>query len=242
MHRSTWRTSAAPAALLLAAACGLSIDLDGAAVRGSGVAATDERTLADFDRIEVGGSLLVDVHVGGAPRVVLTGDDNLLPLVRTDVRGGTLHVEPKERIRPTERIRIEVTARALDGLGVSGSSTVTASGVRSAAFHAAVSGSGELTADGTFGDLTCSVSGSGGLALRGPARTVDASVSGSGELDLLEVPARAAEVTVSGSGDVGVHATERLDARISGSGDVRYRGEPAVQSSISGSGTVRRVS
>lgn len=229
-----------PLAALAMAAC-ISFDFDGNAVRGSGASATDDRALATFDRIEVGGAFDVDVRVGGSPGAVVTGDDNLVPLVETEVRGRTLHIRSDRRLRPTAGLRVEVTAPALDALAVSGASEVSATGVRSSAFQASVSGSGELVADGAFGELSCSVSGSGELTLRGSAETVDASVSGSGEIDLLSVPARKVAVTVSGSGDVGVHATERLEARVSGSGDVRYRGTPAVETKVSGSGSVRRA-
>jgi hypothetical protein len=227
-------------AALSMAAC-FSIDFDGAAVRGSGTSATDERALTTFDRIEIAGAFDVDVRVGGSPRAVVTGDDNLVPLVETEVRGRTLHVRSTRNLRPSAGLRVEVTAPALDALAVSGSAAVSASGVRSPAFRASVAGSGELVADGAFGELTCSVSGSGELVLRGSAETVDASVSGSGEVDLLSTPARSVVVTVSGSGNAGVHATERLEARISGSGDVRYRGTPAVESTVSGSGSIRRA-
>ncbi|CAN5805866.1 head GIN domain-containing protein [soil metagenome] len=220
--------------------CGISI-WDGPSVAGSGVITSQSRSVHAFDRIDVGGQYDVVVTVGATRSVVLEGDDNLLPLVRTEVRGGTLHVESDNDLRPSREIRIEIVVETLRGIHSGGSSDVAVRDVRAPAFEASVSGSSELTANGQFGDLSTSISGSGEIHMNGTADAIDGKVSGSGELDLLQVRARAARIDVSGSGDAAVQVSERLDASVSGSGDVRYSGRPSVNADISGSGSVDRI-
>lgn len=226
-------------ALTLATACGVSIDLDGAGVRGSGVSETERRSVEAFDRVDVGGNIDVEIEVGPATGVTLTGDDNLLPIVETEVREGTLHLRPREEVDPRAGMRATITTPSLEAASIGGSGEVRIRGVRADAFDAGVRGSGSMVADGSFGDLTVEVSGSGELALSGSADRVDALVTGSGEIDLVEVRARTAHVRVTGSGDASIHATDSVDARVSGSGEVRYAGDPAVWSHVSGSGKVR---
>lgn len=236
------RTIPVLAALALAAAptaCGFSIDLDTAKVRGSGVSATDRRSVGAFDRIDVSGNFDVVVQVGSPVSVVLTGDDNLLPLVETTVQGSTLKIRPTERIGPRAGMTVNVTTPTLDGIDVGGSGDVTVHGVRSRSFRAGVHGSAGMVVDGAFGDLGADVSGSGSLRMSGTAERIRAGVSGSGEIDLVEVPARTARVRVSGSGDIALRVSDSLDADVSGSGDVLYDGRPRVRSHVSGSGTVR---
>lgn len=228
-------------AAMPALGCGISVDWDGPAVAGSGVRTSVTRSVATFDRVDVGGEYDVVIRVGAAPSIDLEGDDNLLPLIRTEVRGGTLHVEADEDMRSREPIRITIGVATLNAVHSGGSSDIAIRDVRSAAFAASVSGSSELVADGTFGDLTAEISGSGEIHMRGTADEVDGRVTGSGELDLLEVRARSARVDVSGSGGATVQVSERLDAEVSGSGDVRYRGQPAVTADVSGSGAVERI-
>jgi hypothetical protein len=208
---------------------------------GSGVAKSETRDVSGFDRVAVEDDFVVEVTVGPAASLSLTGDDNLLPHVRTEVRGGTLHVEDARELDPTETIRVRITIPMLRGLASSGSSGVRATGIRSDAFGASVSGSGEMVADGDFGDLDVTISGSGMIRLQGTADEIDGSVSGSADLDLARVAARRATVRVSGSGDVVVQVTESLDAEVSGSGDVRYLGTPRVEARTSGSGSVHRA-
>jgi hypothetical protein len=223
------------------AACGISVDWDGPAVAGSGVRTSVTRTVSAFDRVDIGGEYDVVIRVGAASSVALEGDDNLLPLIRTEVRGGTLHIDSSDDLRSREPIRITIGVAALNGVHSGGSSDVAVRDVRSEAFDASVSGSSDLTANGDFGDLSASISGSGEIHMNGTAEGIDGRVSGSGELDLLEVRARSARVDVSGSGGATVQVSERLDAKVSGSGDVRYRGRPVVQADVSGSGEVERI-
>lgn len=208
-------------------------------IDGSGQVVSQSRAAAGFDRVAVEDEFDVVVTVGPAHAVQVTGDDNLLPYVRTEVRGGTLHIETDRDLDPTRGIRLTVSTPSLVSLSASGSSDVRATGVRAAAFDASSSGSSDLVGEGDFGDLRSSVSGSGSMRLSGTADDVDAAVSGSGDLDLARVAARAARVRVSGSGSASVHAVETVNASVSGSGDVRYAGSPRVESSVSGSGSVR---
>lgn len=226
------------ALVFLASGCGISVDWDGPAVAGSGVSTTETRPVAAFDRIDLSGDFDVVVDVGRTRSVVITGEDNLVPLVRTEVRNGTLHIEREQDFRTHQDIRIEISVERLRGLHSGGSSDVDVRNVRSTAFDISVSGSSELSASGDFGDLDASIGGSGEIRMEGTADEIEASVSGSGEMDLLDLAARTARIGVSGSGAATVNVSERLDANVSGSGDVRYAGRPAVRGDVSGSGAV----
>jgi len=228
-------------ALVPLSGCGISVDWDGPAIAGSGVTTTDRRSMPAFDRIDLSGEFDVVVDVGRPRSVAITGDDNLVPLVRAEVRNGTLHIDREKDFRSRRDIRIEIGVESLNGLHSGGSSDVTVRNVRSPAFDLGVSGSSDLFASGEFGDLDASISGSGEIHLDGSADEIEGSVSGSGELDMLQVSARTARIDVSGSGEASVNVSERLEANVSGSGDVRYAGRPAVQGDVSGSGSVEPI-
>lgn len=225
-------------ATLTAPGCSISVDWDGPAVAGSGVSKSETRTLPSFDAIDLSGDFDVVVDVGRPRSILVTGDDNLLPLVITEVRNGTLHIDREQDYRSHRDVKIEISVESLRGFHSGGSSDVVVRNVRASAFDVGVSGSSELTADGEFGDLDASISGSGEIRMEGTADEIEASVSGSGDLDLRKVAARTARIGVSGSGSATVDVSERLEANVSGSGDVRYAGRPSVQGEVSGSGSV----
>jgi len=221
--------------ILLLPACILVLDGDGHwdgrwhdgrhhdSIRGSGVSKTESRTIGDFHAVQVNGSADVSVAVGSAASLSVTGDDNLLPYVVTEVREGTLVVEMKPgSYSPRVDLKIVATVPALDA--------------------GSVSGSGDLALTGIAGDkLKIRISGSGDARASGKVKDLSAGVSGSGDLRLGDLESADAEVEISGSGDVDVWATESLAASIAGSGDVTYKGDPKkVTKSVAGSGGVRK--
>ena len=192
-----------------------------------------------FERLFRAGSFDVFVRNAGEPALEITGDDNLLRYVRTNVDNGTLRIDATRNLRPHTSIRIHVSTPKLVAVAVSGSSRVGIQRSDAEKFELDLSGSGVVVAEIHARELDAAVSGSGSARLDGEAERVDASVSGSGDLDLSEVRARVGRVGVSGSGDAVVHASDRLDTSVSGSGSIRYLGQPRVTKKISGSGTVR---
>ncbi len=188
---------------------------------GSGTAASESRPVSGFSAVELAGVGTVVVEPGATESVSVEADDNILPMLTSDVAGGTLVLgtEPGSSVSPRTPIRYRVTVTDLSGLLVSGSGDITSAGAAGPALSVAISGSGTITAAGTTDRLSVDITGSGDFA------------GGS-------LTARDVDVTVSGSGTALVHASATLHASISGSGDVRYLGEPAVTKDVSGSGEV----
>lgn len=191
-------------------------------IEGSGVSKTESRTVTEFHRIVVEGSADLSVRVGEPTSLSVTGDDNLVDFVTTEVREGSLVLGMKPGSYSTRMgVRVAITVPSLDALSIRGSSDADLSGLSGESFSAEIRGSGDVRASGKVDRL-------------------DAGISGSGDLHLVGLEARAANVGISGSGDVEVWATETLVASVSGSGDVTYTGEPKVTKSVAGSGSVSK--
>lgn len=187
--------------------------------RGSGDVTTDSRDVSGFTEIVVLGSGEVVVDVTGSESLTIEAEDNIIPLLTTEVENGRLELGAKSSISPTKPIRYTITAAQLDGASISGSGNVVATGVDTDAFDVEINGSGSVTPTGTSGALSVEISGSG-------------DYSGEG------LTSEVGSVRISGSGAAVVNVTDDLDIEISGSGDVAYLGDPTVSQSISGSGDV----
>ena len=85
--------------LMAISACSvISVDLN--AVKGSGTLASEVRQVAEFTEVELAGSADVEVTVGGEQKVVVEADDNILPLVETNVVNGRLVIRIKPNNSP----------------------------------------------------------------------------------------------------------------------------------------------
>jgi hypothetical protein len=190
------------------------------ATRGSGVSATQTRTVPPFAGIDLTGLSTVNVRVGGQQAVVVHADDNLIQRVTTEVRDGRLVIAEHGSFSTRSPLRVDVTVPSLGSAALSGSGHVNVAGVRSDQFTASETGSGVLTISGAVEQLTASLSGSGSVLLGAlTARDVTATLAGSGRLE--------------------VHANRILDASIPGSGQIVYGGHPtALNRDVSGSGAI----
>ena len=198
--------------------------IPGDAVTGSGTLRTESRDVAAFSTIELTGSGDVIIEQDGTESLSIEAEDNLLPNLTSDVSDGTLTLGTKEGVdlHHTQPVTCRVTVADLAGLQLSGSGSLTAVGVITPAISIDISGSGDVTVDGTADSQTVTISGSGDYRAR----------------DLLS---RNSSAEISGSGNVTVTVLDVLDATISGSGNATYAGNPQVSQDISGSGELRRA-
>jgi hypothetical protein len=190
---------------------------------GSGNVITETRQVSGFDRIRFRGSGRIIVDQTGVESLTVEAEDNIVPLLRSDVENGVLilGLRPGTRIVAYRPIVFRLTVKQLTGIEASGSGSTEVNRLDTQRF----------VFDGN---------GSGKARLSGRAGTQEVSLSGSGEYDAESVDSRTVNVRVSGSGDVLLNATESLDVEVSGSAEIRYVGEPRVIQRISGSGSVIR--
>jgi hypothetical protein len=208
--------------------------------RGDGHKMTEDRQVAAFSSVVIEGSLDAAIKVGGKQSVAVTIDQNLQPLVTTEVRGDTLVIRTRDASWDGKGI-VEVTVPALRGFTIKGSSDATIEGGQGD-LKLQIDGSGDLRWSGSAGVLEASISGSGDIQLSGTAAKARIHVEGSGDVRAGGLTATSAEVEVEGSGDVELTvAGGPLKARVSGSGNVVWHGTAQVeQASVSGSGEIVR--
>jgi len=186
---------------------------------GSGRVVTATRSVSGFTRIDLIGAATVDVAVGKPAGLTITGDDNILPIIRTRVVDGVLRISSRSYTSRHE-LRLRIGTPSLDRVSLTGAGTLTASGISSNAF-------------------SLDMSGAATIVLGGKTGTLDASLSGAGTEELGNLVARSAHVSLSGTGSLHVHATGSLDASVSGVGSIVYSGSPAhVVTHVSGVGTI----
>jgi hypothetical protein len=213
--------------------------LNGTAIDGNGVAARDTRSVAAVTGLDVGGSMIVDVRVGGAPSLVVEGDSNLLSYVKTETRGSTLHIETENRLRSTTPLKVTYTVPRLTDLHSGGSGHVTVRDLKGEPLSVRLGGSGVARLSGEVAEFDAKVSGSGKIEageLR--ARNADLVVSGSGGVVLGQVRGDNARIQISGSGAVQTSGAVRsLNVRVSGSGSADLAGLTTEQGDLASSGS-----
>lgn len=189
------------------------------ATAGSGQLATQSRQVSDFTSVELTGVGELSIDQTGTESLTVSAEDNLLPLLTSRVEGDTLILgkKPNTRIVTSKPITYTLTTKDITGLAVSGSGTINAPKLTTAALRIEISGSGVITTAGNVDDQSLEISGSGRYLADG-------------------LTSKTTTAEISGSGTGNVVASNALDVKISGSGTLTYSGNPQVSQTVSGSG------
>lgn len=187
-------------------------------VTGSGAIRMQSRPLEGFDVIESKGSIDLDIKLGPQYAVVVEADDNLLDLVRTQVRGESLVVDSKGSWTTRHDVVVHITLPHLLALGIQGSGDAHLGDYSGDKLGVKIQGSGDVTASG------------------GHASNLHLVIQGSGDADFSALEADDVRVRLDGSGDAKVRAMKSIEATIHGSGDVSWSGDAKPVSQIYGSG------
>jgi len=217
----------------------------GERVKGNSNIQTQERPISSFSRVEVHGSMKVNVSQGDERKVMIEADENLIALIETIQDGNRLVIRSKEgyHLDPTGDMRVYITAPLYESIEVSGACDLIGQTRinNSEKMKLHVSGAGEIRMEVDAPEIEAHISGSGSVNLKGETKNFDLDLSGAANARCYELLAENTTVSISGAGDAEVYASVKLDAQVSGAGEVKYKGDAKeVKQNVSGAGSVNK--
>ena len=180
-------------------------------IAGSGNVVTQSREVSGFEAVSFSGVGRLILEQTGTESLTITADDNVLPLIVSDVVGRRLVLgfQSDTNFTNIQEIVFRLSVRRLEELSVSGAVSVDASGIDMDALSVSMLGASTVTTAGRSTHQEIVVSG---------ASTYDAS----------GLASRSVTVDASGASRVVVRVSETLHARVSGGSLVEYIGDPVV--------------
>jgi Putative auto-transporter adhesin, head GIN domain len=203
---------------LLATGCHYRI---GNQVVGSGKRVLEKRDVSPFTSISTEGAFEIEVVCRQPVSLQIEGDENVLPLISTEVSNSVLRLKPIQGYSVANPITVKITVPNLDGLSASGAGKIAIFGLENDKFE--IDSSGAPT-----------------IRVAGNTKVVDISTSGAARIDTHRLHASRAVVDSKGVSNVELEATDQLDVTISGPSHVTYEGDPVVTKKINGPGTLEK--
>lgn len=189
---------------------------------GSGNTKVEKRTVPAFTSVRISGAYDVEIVAQKEQSLEIEGDDNLLPLIKTEVKNGVLEIDNAQSINTKRNLRVRISVPKLDGISTSGASDIVITGVKSDEFN-------------------IQSSGASNIKVSGEAKAVVVNSSGAGDIDSKDLHAEKVNITSTGAAKADVYATEELHANVSGAGGVNYYGNPkTVSEDKSGAGSITK--
>jgi len=196
------------------------VNTDSGCTHGSGTLKTESRQVPVFHALDVDGAFTVNVTCQQKQKLSVSADDNLLPLIITEVQNGTLRITTRKPICTSLEMTVTISVATLDRIAAGGANGFAITALETPSLKVNLSGAGNMTVSGKTKDLAV-------------------SLEGASEIHASDLHAEQVEVSISGAGSAEVYASKALNAEISGVGEVLYGGQPtSVVRNITGWGTV----
>ena len=190
-------------------------------VAGSGKRKTEKRTVGSFGSVSTEGAFDIKIVCQKPQSLEIAGDDNILPLVTTEVSNNVLHIRNLRAYSVSEPIALTISVEDLEGIDSSGAGAVEISGLKNEKFEINANGAPTIRASGET-----------------KALTID--VNGAAKIDTNRLHAARVVVDSKGVSGVEVYAAEQLDVTVSGPSHVIYRGNAVVNKTVNGPGSVEK--
>jgi len=202
---------------------------------------TETRTVSGFTGIDASSAFNITVNRGSAESLTIEADDAVMPLVRSEVRNGVLHLflDNPSRVKNIKTLRATVVMKNLDKVSLSDACKLTANDLfTSDRFTGGCSGASTLTINVNTGELSIGASGASKIQMK-------ANVSGNAKLDVsgtskIQGDLKADRVIFTSSGVSSVELTgSASDIKINVSGTSKIKGEDfkVKTASVESSGT-----
>lgn len=190
--------------------------------QGSGVAATQERVLGNFEKINATGLGKVIIRFGTSDRCVVRTDDNLIDHYETRVDDSTLFLSPTRFMSPRSGITTTIdTTAAVNSIEVHGACQI-------------------VLQQFDQEELTISAHDACEVSAAGKTRTLNLTVEGSTELDLSKLNATDIKLKAEGNSRINLKAKGTLEVIADGAVVVTYEGDAEVTQALTGVSRIQK--
>lgn len=192
-------------------------------ISGNKKTQTTTRELKNFNQLQVEISADIEVFHSSSPHIIITAEENIIPIIISSVKSGRLILKSNTNYRTSKSIKIKVYTKQLNHISINGSANVVMQNI-------------------TQDALDLHINGVGDIYVSGRVKQLSAIIEGTGDMRLENLKSHSVIARIMGSGDINVYATNALSAEIMGSGDINFRGNPKkIHKSIMGSGDIDRM-
>src|SRR5437667_4300348 len=130
-------------------------------IAGSGVRKTEKRDLKSFNAIDTTGAYEIDATCQRPASFEIEADDNILPLIKTEVRDGILFVSNDQEYHSSKPVSLRITLPDLNSVSTHGAGQIKIAAANSSDLRIESTGATSVEAAGTAKSVTISSSCAG---------------------------------------------------------------------------------
>jgi hypothetical protein len=191
-------------------------DQSGPQIQGSGNVISEIRDLDSFQSIHIS-SIINATIIQGNQDVLVNADDNIIELIKTEVRDNVLYIDLEDGEYGEIYIQVNIATPQLNEITTTGVNNIEVNQLKQQ------------------GQLTLNIEGVGNFSMSGSADQLLINSIGASNLEAFDFEATNCEINLSG---VQITVSEILSGALSGVGNILYKGAPSIDVSVTGVGNV----
>ncbi|MCJ8210911.1 DUF2807 domain-containing protein [Mucilaginibacter sp. RS28] len=197
--------------------------------KGSGHQTSQSRKLGAFSRIDIEGGYDVTLKQDSSMSLTLSGDDNLLQYVKSEVNGNALQIRTTKNVCGKSPLKLVIGFKNIDELNTAGGIELHGDGKFNVQ-NLKLTFAGATKAKLDINAATVETNGSGAtdLTLSGQASSHKVTLSGEGKLHAFDLVTGKYRIETSGATDCEVNVLNELSINSTGASEVKYKGNPGT--------------
>ncbi len=227
---------------LFLSSCGFDINLGGVnAQKGNGMVVSETREVTEeFSEVSASEGLSVYVTNGTGFEITVKADENIIDLIKTDIKNNRLRIHTAENIgKATKKVFVtlpEVTALKSS----SGAYLSTENLIKSDRLEIDTSSGANINVEMDVSEVDIDASSGANLTLYGNAHKVYVDASSGANINAEKLISKVCHADASSGGNLSIYVSGDLTANASSGGNISYSGEALVTKKKSVSGSVHK--
>jgi len=202
----------------------------GNGITGSKNFITRDFKVGNFNKVNasVVGNINYTQSTDGTTTLELYGPDNIVELVKVEIKDNTLLLSMKKKNIKKAKLRINISSPDLKQVKMEGvGDLVINDKLETSNFMVKNSGVGNVTINEIIcNEMNIRTEGVGSIQVKGKADKVTLITQGVGSVNAADLVGRVVRASSEGVGNISCQATEAIDAETSGIGSISYKGNP----------------
>jgi hypothetical protein len=228
--------------LIVFSSCELKFSMG--SIEGNGNVVKDDRIFSEkIDIVKASNGLEVELVHSMIQVVSVEADENLLDIIETNFKNGTLYVKTTKNIRKAKSKKVTIAYTNLDAIHASSGANIKGfPGLLSENLDLKASSGAQMDINVLSKELSAQASSGSSITIRGQARNFNSKASSGSSIDARDLQAIYCTSKASSGASITLNIQRSLDAKASSGADIRYIGEPEViTQNTSSSGRVRKM-
>jgi len=214
-------------------------------VKGNGKVIERERRLPEFTKIEISGNIDATIlNNDFQKKIVINGDMNLQPLIKSKVENGTLYLTYNNNVvilSQTTPLKVRIPSKNINEIVLKDGAKLTNLGaieILQLKINAFDNSSAELKLK--TDEVIINIENEAQLKFNGSTNIAKIKHNGTIDLDNKELSNFFTEIELNNSGNIFTNTVNGIDGNINGTGNLYYRATKTVNVTENGTGKVEK--